>query len=125
MLLLRLPSLQIRSLVKLIELVEDDKNVGHEKEEINLVDATLCLVRANAVENYECKLHLKQQRKTHTNCGSEKGFNYSAQKNKFKVDELVEPNRKTAARTKVCSQLTICIIVIDFFMARILSKSLM
>jgi hypothetical protein len=79
--------LEVGSLVESIKLVEDYEYVGHKEGEINLVDATLCLVRANAIEKNECKLHLKIAKNTHTSCG--KGFNYYAQKTSSKSMNLL------------------------------------
>lgn len=71
------PSRQIRSLVKRVELVENYENVGNEEGEKYGIDAAIRLVRANAIEENERKLHLKIA-KTHTSCANEKGFNYYA-----------------------------------------------
>lgn len=56
---LAVASLQIRLLVELVKLVENDENVGNEETEENRFDATCRLVRPNAIEKNQCKLHLK------------------------------------------------------------------
>lgn len=55
----RLAALAIRPLVELIELVKYDQNVGYEESKENGFHATLRLVRANAIEQNERKLHLE------------------------------------------------------------------
>jgi len=83
--------------------MEDYQNVGNEERKKDVIDTASRLNHSHRVEENDCELHLKAKRIEYC-CMNE-------------WTDLLIGRR--------CRLLTICIIVIDFLINRILSKSLM